>query len=465
MTDTYLAVSRRSDGIPLVTVPTTDNETLMPSRPGDPTMSSLDDVATGVGRVATAVRTAVRTLGPVDTNPVPADWDHVTKVDPEDAKLLPLVYPLYLQHTDGISVGGSTDVTPENTEDTFELLAYVPTPAFHEPSAPEHVTDASRERAAFLAIPEVINGDTESLIGKLGKGIEQVTSELAPSLIDRRAGWVPNRLRGPLVEFAGSWLLADAIFEAYIIQNVDSAAAREANVTDADRLGPDEARRRAMAAERRLGSEVIYLEYSGRFGGAEAEPLLRSIADGTNWSRVWYGGGIGSRTAAHRMLRAGADTVVVGDAFHDVAEEEAALAEQARVELGPGADREVVAAWVEETIDAADSKAARFLSTIPTVSRPVVTAGQYLGAGVTIWLAIEELANKASDARSPAGIRAAIRNGGVPELAELNEMGEYGRLYAGNFTLAAVGARRGIAAGTLPVDHLSLTVPTGIDVE
>jgi len=298
-------------------------------------MKSADGIARSLGRLAAGARIAARTAAPVDTNPVPGDWEHVTKVDPEDEKRLPIAYPLYLDHTDGISVGGSRDVTPQNTEDTFELLEYVPTPAFHEPSAPEHVTDAARDRAAFLAIPEVLNGDTESLIGKLGSGIDHVRTDIAPSMIDRKVGWLPTRAKDLLAEFAGSWLLSDAVFEAYVIQNVDSAAAREANVTEADLLDPEAARRRAMAAERRLGSEVLYLEYSGTYGDAEAEAILSAIDDGTNWSRVWYGGGIDSRESAERMLAAGADTVVVGDAFHEVAEEEAALAERARDEIGP----------------------------------------------------------------------------------------------------------------------------------
>jgi len=428
-------------------------------------MKSADGIARSLGRLAAGARIAARTAAPVDTNPVPGDWEHVTKVDPEDEKRLPIAYPLYLDHTDGISVGGSRDVTPQNTEDTFELLEYVPTPAFHEPSAPEHVTDAARDRAAFLAIPEVLNGDTESLIGKLGSGIDHVRTDIAPSMIDRKVGWLPTRAKDLLAEFAGSWLLSDAVFEAYVIQNVDSAAAREANVTEADLLDPEAARRRAMAAERRLGSEVLYLEYSGTYGDAEAEAILSAIDDGTNWSRVWYGGGIDSRESAERMLAAGADTVVVGDAFHEVAEEEAALAERARDEIGPGADRALVAEWIDAEIDPADSRATRYLSTIPSVADPARTARRYLEAGVTTWLAIEALADEVVDAGTPETLKRAIRRAGVARIEELKALGEHGRLYAANCSLAAVGSRRGIDAGSMPVDHLSMGVPTEIDLE
>jgi phosphoglycerol geranylgeranyltransferase len=428
-------------------------------------MTDTDGIARTIGRAAAAARVAARTTLPVDSNPVPVDWNHVTKVDPEHGKRLPVVYPLYLHHTDGISVGGSREVTPENTTDTFELLEYVPTPVFHEPSAPEHVTDGSRDRASFLAIPEVLNGDTESLVGKLGAGIEHVRNDLAPDLIRRKAGWLPAGVRDGLAEFAASWLLSDAVFEAYIIQNEDSAAAREANVTEADLLGPREAAHRAMAAERRLGSELLYLEYSGTYGGEEAERLLSAIDDATDWSRVWYGGGIDSREATERMLEAGADTVVVGDAFHDVATEEAALTERARDDLGAGADRDRVAEWLDGQVDPAGTNAARFLSTVPSVADPTATARRYLVAGITTWLAVEALADGVEDASSPTSLKRSIRRAGVPSVEELSELGEHGRLYAGNFALAAVASRSGLEVGSMPVDHLSMGVPTEIDLE
>ncbi|MFC7080692.1 hypothetical protein [Halorussus caseinilyticus] len=103
-------------------------------------MTSLDGAARSLGRVGRGMTLAARTVLPVDTNPVPADWTHVTKVDPENAKKLPLLYPVYLRHTSAVSVGGSADVTARNTEETFDLLAPASVPVFHEPSGPRHVT-------------------------------------------------------------------------------------------------------------------------------------------------------------------------------------------------------------------------------------------------------------------------------------------------------------------------------------
>ncbi len=420
----------------------------------------IDGFARTVGRAAAAGRIVVRTVAPLDTNPVPGDWRHVTKVDPEPEKRLPLMYPLYLRHTDAVSVGGSRDVTAGTAESTFELLSYVPTPAFHEPSAPEHVTDTTREQAEFLAIPEVLNGDVESLVGTLGAGIEYVRDDLAPAMIDRKLPWLPAGLRRPLSEFAASWLLTEAAFEAYVIQNPDSAAAREAGVTAADTLDAPEAARRAVAAERRLGSEVVYVEYSGTYGGDEAARLLSAVDRGTNWSRVWYGGGIDSREDAVRMHEAGADAVVVGDAFHEVATEEARLCERALAELESGADHGTVHEWVRETVDVEDSRAARYLSTVPAVEEPTARADQYLAAGVYARLAIERLALGADDP-SPADLHDLVADRGVPGEGSLAPLGEQGRAYATDSAVGVLGSRLGIDAGTLPVDHLGVVARPG----
>lgn len=354
---------------------------------------SVDDVAVGVGRALEAARLGVRTFLPVDTNRVPGEWAHITKVDPEGAKRLPLLYPLYLRHTSAVSVGGSADVTAENTEETFRLLEYSPVPNIHEPSGPRHVTDATREAAYFLAVPEVLNGDSESLVGTLGAGAEYIRDKLVASEIDRKVGWLPGSLRDRLADFATSWLLADAVFEAYIIQNPDSAAAREANVDGEDTLEAAEAGRRALAAEKRLESDLIYLEYSGTFGGADAEAELRAIDDATRWSRVWYGGGLDSREQVDRILAAGADAVVVGDIFHEVAEEEAALRSAAREEFPADADPGDIREWVDAEVAPPESAAARYLSTCQ-VPDPGRTAREYLAASVDVALGLEALADE-----------------------------------------------------------------------
>lgn len=354
-------------------------------------MTVADRFAGAVGRAIEAARIGVRTLTPLDTNRVPREWDHVTKVDPEEEKALPLLYPLYLQHTGAVSVGGSRDVTVENTTETFEALAAVSVPTFHEPSAAEHVTAATYDACEFMAVPEVLNGDAEALVGTLGKGAVHIRDELGPRLLREHAGWLPAWTRRPLAEFLTWWLFAEAVFEAYVIQNPESAAAREAAVSEDNVLPPEEAAERALAAERHLESDVVYVEYSGTFGGEEAADTVRAVADACSWSRVWYGGGLDSRERTERIVDAGADTVVVGNVFHDIADEERDLCRRAVDALDADATRSTVREWTVDAVEVAESSATRYLETIPSVPTPELTARRYLVETVRVRLALESL--------------------------------------------------------------------------
>jgi phosphoglycerol geranylgeranyltransferase len=362
------------------------------------TMPGLGDIVRALDTLGAGAAIGGRTLLGVDTNPVPADWTHITKVDPEREKQLPVAYPLYLQHTSAVSVGGSRDVTGTNTEETFDLVNAADVPAFHEPSAATHVTDRTRDQAAFLAIPEVVNGDSEALVGTLGEGIEYAKEELAPKLIAEKFPVpVSGAMADRLADFAASWLIREAVFEAYIIMNLDSAAAREGNVTESDLLEPRQAKQRAMAAERHLGSDVVYLEYSGTFGGDEAVALLEAIREGVSGSRIFYGGGLDDRENAERVLEAGADAVVVGNVFHEIAEEEAALLDDAAAALGTDATRAEVREWVRGEVTLGETAAARYLSTVVAVPDPEERAGRYLADGVHVGLALRAIAHDLAD--------------------------------------------------------------------
>jgi phosphoglycerol geranylgeranyltransferase len=387
-------------------------------------MTGLEDIARRVEQFSTVARIASRTLLSLDTNPVPADWTHITKIDPEDEKKLPLLYPLYLQHTSALEVGGSRDVTDQNTAETLDLVADRPVPAFQEPSGPRQVTDDTRSKAEFLAIPEVLNGDVDALIGELGRGVEYMQREMAPEMIAEKFPISPGEtIEKRLSAFAASWMLQEAVFEAYIIMNLDSAAARESNVTEGDLLDPKTAKQRAMAAERHLGSELVYLEYSGTFGGEEAEAILEAVDDGLEWSRLWYGGGLDDRDNARAVLDAGADAVVVGNVFHEIAGEEADLLDAARDEYDGAVERAALEDWIEDRVEPADTFAAQFLSTATSVPDPERRAVRYLAAGVEFGLELDATATSL-DEPSAAEVRSALGEGQVPgETAFADAMG------------------------------------------
>ncbi|MEF8812211.1 MAG: geranylgeranylglyceryl/heptaprenylglyceryl phosphate synthase [Halovenus sp.] len=375
---------------------------------------SLSDIVRRLESAASTAFVGSKTLLGLDTNPVPSEWDHITKVDPEGEKRLPLAYPLYLSQTSAVSVGGSRDVTYRNTEETFDLVNMADVPAFHEPSAASHVTDRTREQGEFLAVPEVLNGDSQALVGTLGEGIDYVREELSSAIVEDKLGVSLDGLFGDRVgNFAAGYMMQQAVFEAYIIMNLDSAAAREANVTEDDLIDPETAKQRALAAEYHLDSEVIYLEYSGRFGGEEALDILEAIDDAVTWPRLWYGGGLDSRENVNAVRDAGADAVVVGDVFHDIAEEERKLFRLAVDEFATPPAADDLRAFLAGAVDIEETSAARYLSTVPSVTEPAATAAEYLVAGVGIALSLREVAAELSDP-DERDIERALASDGIP---------------------------------------------------
>jgi phosphoglycerol geranylgeranyltransferase len=423
---------------------------------------SLTDWAARFERLAALASIGGRRLLGLDTNPVPSDWTHITKVDPEPGKKLPLAYPLYLAHTSAVSVGGSRDVTDRNTEETFELATATGVPAVHEPSAPTHVTSQTREQSRFLAIPEVLNGDSEALVGTLGTGLDRVREDVGPDLIEEKLGFQPgNLLGGRLTDSAAAYLMQTAIFEAYIIMNTDSAAAREANVTEADRLSPRAARERALAAEYHLESEILYLEYSGTYGGSEAVDILEAVDDATAWSRLWYGGGLDDRERTEQMLDAGADAVVVGDVFHDIATVERDLVERARAEFAPDdatgdvPETETVEQWVENTVDG-ETSATRYLATIPAVDEPAQRATEYLAAAVELVLRLDALAADLTEPDAQT-VRDALRERSLLAQARVTDLLDGGEDAVQRLSLGVLADRFDVDNG-VAARHLAVTL-------
>ena len=394
-----------SDGETAVT-PDSDRR----SSPARPTQTEPETArGSGItGSIASLLRRATemvnlgslggRILLGLDTNPVPDDWTHISKVDPEGEKQLPLAFPLYLSETSAVSVGGSQDVTPENTDETVEIIAASGVPMLHEPSGADHVmTERTGERTDYLAVPEVLNGDSEAIVGRLGRGLNYVREEFAPAMFERKFG-VQLDPDGPVGErvgnFAAAYLMRKAIFEAYIIMNTDSAAAREAGVTEADLLSPTAARGRALAAEYHLDSEVVYLEYSGTFGGDEAVEILEAIDDAVSYPRLWYGGGLDSAERTEQVLDGGADAVVVGNVFHDIVDAEGELVARARDRFDDTPDYGELTEWVGESVDVGETSATRYLSTVPGVDDAEQRATAYLAAGVELALVIDAIADE-----------------------------------------------------------------------
>jgi phosphoglycerol geranylgeranyltransferase len=101
------------------------------------------------------------------------------------------------------------------------------------------------------------------------------------------------------------------VTEAYIVLNPDSAAAvyTQANCD----LEAEDVAAYARMAERMFGQEIVYVEYSGMLGDPDT---VRAARDALDEATLFYGGGIHDYDSAYQM-RSLADTIVVGDLFHD----------------------------------------------------------------------------------------------------------------------------------------------------
>lgn len=240
------------------------------------------------------------------------DWgriSHITKVDP--AKSLPDDLGM-LAGTDMVVVGGSDDVTAENTLATIERLAADThnIPILQEPYRSDHVSRDGLSLIEGLAVPAVYNGDRRHF---LSKHIELFT-QLAST---------PGDLRGADLPFIGSFvesrgqdfvdsLVDNIVAEGYVIQNPDSRAAKVSGAPTPFRT--EEVAGAALATETFYRFPVFYIEYSGMYGGTED---VRAAADHLEETILLYGGGIRTGEQTADILEAGADAVVVGDCFHD----------------------------------------------------------------------------------------------------------------------------------------------------
>jgi phosphoglycerol geranylgeranyltransferase len=234
---------------------------------------------------------------------------HVTKVDP--AELLPADLGV-LSGTDLVLVGGSDGVTEANSLAVIErIVEEVPgVVVLQEPYRSSHVSRATVEAADAVAVPAVFNGDRENFVSKhvaffteVGRKPEEVVGSGVPLVGDV----VESRARDAVVE------ITDRVLgEGYVIQNLESKAARQSGVEAT--FSPEEVAGAALATESFYGFPVFYVEYSGTYGGPEDVAAAATYLDETT---LLYGGGIRSGEQTREILDAGADAVVVGDIFHD----------------------------------------------------------------------------------------------------------------------------------------------------
>ncbi|MCX2817921.1 heptaprenylglyceryl phosphate synthase [Haladaptatus sp. F3-133] len=208
----------------------------------------------------------------------PADWRHVTKVDPDKGMSEEKMRDIAVSGTDAVVVGGTQGVTREKV---LSLLSSVDAdvPVVVEPSNPASAVGAGDA----LLVPTVLNADTVDWVVGIHK--EWARTE--------DVDW--SRVVG----------------EGYIVMNPDSAVGR---LTGADTsLSPQEAAGYAEVADGLFDLPVVYVEYSGTFGDTE---VIEAVADAVDDATVFYGGGVDGYDRAKEAARY-ADCIVVGDAVHE----------------------------------------------------------------------------------------------------------------------------------------------------
>jgi len=211
-----------------------------------------------------------------------ADWDHVLKVDPDKDLVGDETFDDVCETgTDAIEIGGTLDVTSDKMRRVIDACRTHDVPLYQEPSNPAVVVED--DALDGYLVPVVLNaGDVAWITGA-------------------HKEWV----RIDDVDWART------ATEAYIVLNPEASVAE---LTDADcEQTADDVAAYAEVAERMLGQDVVYVEYSGTLGDPEK---VAAAYDALEEATLFYGGGIHDYDDAYLMGQR-SDVVVVGDLLHE----------------------------------------------------------------------------------------------------------------------------------------------------
>lgn len=212
-----------------------------------------------------------------------ANWNHVTKIDPDKSLSDGNEYAAVAETgTDAIIIGGTTSVTETRVRPMLDALASVEIPVYIEPTYRPTIFD--HDTVAGYLIPIVLNaGDTTWITGAHTEWVRSA----------KTINWT------------------EVYPEAYLVLNPASAVATHTQATcDLDAV---DVAAYAEVAEQLLGQEIVYLESSGTLSNTS---LVAAARDALSSATLFYGGGIHDYDSAHEMASV-ADTVVVGDVLHE----------------------------------------------------------------------------------------------------------------------------------------------------
>lgn len=208
-------------------------------------------------------------------------WRHLFKLDPDRFLSEEALDAVCTSGTDAVIVGGTQNVTYENTVELLARIRRYELPCVLEVSSSEAVVPGFD----LYLLPMVLNaGSRHWLIDAHLDGLKKYGSLIPWDLV---------------------------VVEGYLVGNPDSAVGRLTESRTA--LSPEEVQAYARLAEHLLQLPVFYIEFSGKLGSQAWLEASRPILQR---SRLFYGGGIRTAEAAARLAQ-WADTIVVGNVIYD----------------------------------------------------------------------------------------------------------------------------------------------------
>ncbi|MCR6097572.1 heptaprenylglyceryl phosphate synthase [Salipaludibacillus agaradhaerens] len=208
------------------------------------------------------------------------EWRHVFKLDPAKPIDETALEQLCESGTDAIIIGGSDNITEENT---LDLLMRV-------------------RRYSVACALEV------STLNAVVPGFDYF---LIPSVLNtRNTTWLNGLHHRALKEFGHMMNFEEVLSEGYCVLNKNSKVAQ---VTEAETdLGKDDVVAYARMTDQLFHMPIFYLEYSGTYGDPDTVQEVNHILEK---SQLFYGGGITSVEQAEEMAER-ADTIVVGNVIY-----------------------------------------------------------------------------------------------------------------------------------------------------
>ncbi|MGI6685451.1 MAG: heptaprenylglyceryl phosphate synthase [Bacillota bacterium] len=214
-------------------------------------------------------------------------WRLLLKLDPDKrisgTSLERLLKQIIFQPSvDGVIIGGTQNITSENTEDLIDLVRETDYsgPLIQEIS---EITAISLNVNGYL-LPIVLNtGSRDWFIGKHLEAVKKF---------------------GHLIDWS------EILPEAYLICNPRCAAAE---LTEVIPPSLDDLIAYLDLVEEVYRLPIVYLEYSGIYGNVD---WLKAIKERCRQTHLFYGGGIKSLAQAEEMM-AVADTVILGNIIYD----------------------------------------------------------------------------------------------------------------------------------------------------